>query len=329
EVLEENNYYPFGLKHEEYNGLTGNPDYNYKYNGKELQETGMYDYGARFYMPDLGRWGVVDPLAETSRRWSPYNYAVNNPIRFIDPDGRSESDWIRKDGKWQYDANVTTVEQAQKMKDVDGFAKNGTVLANANIDGGETGYVRLNEGGTADFNPVYGFVDSLTDAMLMSLGGTWTTWTHEKFFSFSGGNNDPDKETLNKLRPGDTIESNNMFEYIFGGYGRNTKLSGGTTGFQEALVQFGLDVEGIGNPFGKSSEPANSDTLSFSGSQAVGLNIYRGNGSEITGVGVKTQDVYKTNMSRSQKDSMINRFNADGVKFGRQADSILKRITPR
>ncbi|WP_073335228.1 RHS repeat-associated core domain-containing protein [Chryseobacterium carnipullorum] len=48
--------------------------YSYKYNGKELQETGMYDYGARFYMPDLGRWGVIDPLAETSRRWSTYTY---------------------------------------------------------------------------------------------------------------------------------------------------------------------------------------------------------------------------------------------------------------
>ena len=90
EVLEENNYYPFGLLHN-YTATTQNA-YQYKYNGKELQETGMYDYGARFYMPDLGRWSVVDPLAETSRRWSTYTYAYNNPIRFIDPDGMQNQD---------------------------------------------------------------------------------------------------------------------------------------------------------------------------------------------------------------------------------------------
>ncbi|WP_261512654.1 RHS repeat-associated core domain-containing protein [Chryseobacterium paludis] len=87
EVIEENNYYPFGLKHTI--SLSGNLAYNYGYNGKELQkETGWSDYGARMYMADIGRWGVIDPLAETSRRFSPYNYVVNNPISFIDPDGR-------------------------------------------------------------------------------------------------------------------------------------------------------------------------------------------------------------------------------------------------
>ncbi|SMP33580.1 RHS repeat-associated core domain-containing protein [Chryseobacterium profundimaris] len=87
------NYYPFGLMHNAQANDFKNA-YQYKYNGKELQETGMYDYGARFYMPDIGRWGVVDPLAETSRRWSTYNYSYNNPIRFIDPDGRQGTDWF-------------------------------------------------------------------------------------------------------------------------------------------------------------------------------------------------------------------------------------------
>lgn len=96
EVLEENNYYPFGMKHEGYNtSFSFGSSYQYKYNGKELQtESGMYDYGARFYMADIGRWGVVDPLAEKMRRHSPYNYAYNNPIRFIDPDGRQGKDII-------------------------------------------------------------------------------------------------------------------------------------------------------------------------------------------------------------------------------------------
>lgn len=89
DILDTNNYYPFGLNHIGGGsmGLLGSY-LNYKYNGKELQESGMYDYGARMYMPDIARWGVLDPLAEKSRRFSPYTYAVDNPIMFIDPDGR-------------------------------------------------------------------------------------------------------------------------------------------------------------------------------------------------------------------------------------------------
>jgi RHS repeat-associated protein len=91
EIVDNNDYYPFGMNHlKSGTSFFGTSSYkNYKYNGKELQESGMYDYGARMYMSDIGRWGVVDPLAEMMTRHSPYNYAFNNTIMFIDPDGMS------------------------------------------------------------------------------------------------------------------------------------------------------------------------------------------------------------------------------------------------
>ncbi|WEK70280.1 MAG: DUF6443 domain-containing protein [Candidatus Chryseobacterium colombiense] len=135
------NYYPFGLMHNSENHSFDNA-YQYKYNGKELQETGMYDYGARMYMPELGRWGVMDPLSELYYSYNPYNYVANNPIRFIDPNGM----WIDiedGDNTYRYNNGKLYTQNAQTKKwDVEANVKNdsyaGQILAAlTSITGGD------------------------------------------------------------------------------------------------------------------------------------------------------------------------------------------------
>jgi RHS repeat-associated protein len=88
------NYYPFGLTFNSYQ-RENSVNQDYKYNGKELQdELGLdwLDYGARMYMPELGRFMTVDPLSEKYAFQTSYAYAANNPIRFIDWMGMGPGD---------------------------------------------------------------------------------------------------------------------------------------------------------------------------------------------------------------------------------------------
>ncbi|NDK57359.1 RHS repeat-associated core domain-containing protein [Pontibacter sp. BT213] len=88
-LVQENHYDPWGLN------LAGlerqnTPDHLFQYNGKEKQtELGLNwsDYGARMYDAQLGRWHVIDPMAENHYGFTPYNYALNNPLLFTDPFG--------------------------------------------------------------------------------------------------------------------------------------------------------------------------------------------------------------------------------------------------
>ena len=88
EVVQHIEYVPFGeVFIEERNSIWNTP---YLFNTKEFdEETGMYYYGARYYDPRLSLWISTDPLQEKYPHINSYCYTANNPILFVDPDGKA------------------------------------------------------------------------------------------------------------------------------------------------------------------------------------------------------------------------------------------------
>ncbi len=142
EVNQLTSYDPYGLVTSQTSFYpTGASKNKLLYNGKEIQDDVLagtkidwFDYGKRFYDPEIGRWHTMDPLAESYSSLSPYHFSGNNPIRFIDLNGMNYGDYYNKEGQWlgsdgktddlMYSAEkvtkdenglVTSAENSQKM----------------------------------------------------------------------------------------------------------------------------------------------------------------------------------------------------------------------
>ena len=158
-VVDTKNYYPFGQQHSadpcaEFFGYSNPATNPYLYNGKELDRMhglNWYDYGARW--KDLG-WTSVDPLCEKYYWISPYAYCMNNPIKYVDPDGRDgmvtgtglKSDPFIVTANYYYkngDLNKDQVEGLNSAVDTynKSGGKNGVEVKNAD---GSTSYVKYN-----------------------------------------------------------------------------------------------------------------------------------------------------------------------------------------
>lgn len=179
ELLEETHYYPYGLTIDNLSYSQVGVDQKYKYNTKELQrgeflynELEWYDYGARMQDPQIGRWFCIDNLSEQTFFRTPYAYALNNPISFIDIDGNRDLNtvvihskrpiWMPSDYaeiKHAYYEKLISDQKSHwlRLGVDDGFKKYAAMKAQNDVSTYyKDKYVNENVGTVNSFYPIYG-----------------------------------------------------------------------------------------------------------------------------------------------------------------------------
>jgi RHS repeat-associated protein len=277
DVVQTTSYYPFGLVMNQTNGNTA-PDYQknkYLCNGKELQDDVLagsslnwFDYGARFYDPQIGRWNVIDQLAEKFNDYSPYCYVGNNPISRFDPDGR---DWATDKDK----EKAKRLQEQSKIQIKNLEKSNSTLnqkISEAKEKGNEKKVARLeqqkgnNKSQIADLNKGIDEIQFLGD-------------TEDYFFTYtyiSGeGNNhvsllkDVEKPLISIEHSTDALamhESRHSFQYITEGkssgrmvFDKNTSYLSYTS--ENATIWYETRAHQLQYSFSNSSLPMNASSF--------------------------------------------------------------------
>ncbi len=289
----ESNYYPFGLEHQGYNyneNASQMESYRYGFQGQENQfETGWNSFKWRNNIPELGRWMTFDPLAEKMTRYSPYSFAYNNPLRFIDPDGRESEDIIirGKDKKeWRIitagDDKVInvpvnlnknrTLDIGAKDVDVNRFAVGYTVQADVGgglVSGANAGLemsvVQFTDKTYGGYNYVY--AGGHTGASLGVQEGASASVGASVFVAYNNNNTSINPSSFE----GKTVSVGGSFDFkAIAGGGVNVNLFSGTGNWQDRGwhgVSIGASV-GVG-------ESVNVGSANASVSRTYLINSYK------------------------------------------------------